>query len=476
MGNKMVEIHADRDEFSFEHPPEVVRVVRELNAEHLRRYGDDNQLVDILANWHNVSSDKIFIESGTINIIHRVFDNILNADSSVLLPSPSYPYYHKLARHHNTPIKKYRIKEKEDKFEHDLEDLISGIEQGPKIAVIIDPESPLGCSIPEEYLRRVLDKSSSETLVILDQTHEGFRKENVKDIGKLVGDYPNLMITRSFSKFYGLAGKRIAYAVCGDNVKGMIRFFNKYLGFDVSSQPIALAALNSEEHYRKIAEIVSKEKERFEKSINSIPSYKAYKTDTGSVIVGVPQEQVSYLEQNALAAEVRFRNLASYNQALQENSLDGLFRVTIGSKEDNDRILDIFHVVGWLFEMPTINFNPKRTINTRDSGYTIHRIEWYCPHTKMQNSWYKVIVPPGHKVPAHYHDSQDEYFHFLDSGKIIIDGNLYNFNADTFIPVKPGQKHEIQALPNKFLRYFCSRFPYSHSDKYTLGNQIIHRE
>ena len=479
-GKKMKFIHADSDEFNFPHSPKTLKAIKKIDSESLQYYSKEQPLINKLAEKHRISKDKIFLESGAIGVIHRVFDSILTPEKSVLLSNPGYPYFHKLSKHHRANINTYQIKEKKDSFKHDYASIIKGLKQKPAIAVITDPESPLGCSVPNKRLEEILQESNPETLIFLDQVHEGFRKENIKDIGKLIERYSNLIIVRSFSKLYGLASARIGYALCGENVKEMINYHEKYLGFSNIAQRIAIAALENEEHYENRVKILVSEKEKFRKTINELPEYHAYRTDHISVIIRAPHEQISYLEHHAKASNILFRNLEEYHKILEGNSLKGLIRITLGPKKNNTRIHDLFKSVAWLFNFKIMNTKPeniRKVINTREAGYTINRQELYFEKSKIPLGYYKVIIPPGHKVPEHEHKGQDEFFHFLTPTKFKLDNKWLDVKTDTVVNVYAGQKHAIQAYPDKFVQYLCSRFPYIHEDKLTpKGKKIIHKE
>ncbi|KYK24826.1 hypothetical protein AYK26_03015 [Euryarchaeota archaeon SM23-78] len=470
-------IHAGRDEFNFTHPKKVLEVIKEVNSESLRYYSEEQPLINALAKKHGVDKDRIFLESGAIGVIHRVFDNVLTPQKSILLSNPGYPYFHQLAKHHKAEINAYPIKETKNCFKHDYEAILKGLKQKPVIAVITDPESPLGCSVSSKKLEEILKETSTDTLIFLDQVHEGFRKENVKDIGELVNRYPNLLVVRSFSKLYGLASLRVGYAMCGEKIKEMINYHEKYLGFCDLAQRIAIAALESEEYYKAKVEIINKEKKRFSRIINELPGYRAYKTDHMSLVIRAPEKQIPYLKHHAKASNIQIGNLEKYHKILGENSLKGLIRITIGPKKDNDYVLDMIKSVAWLFNFKIINAEQRNKINTRETGYTINRQNFYFNKSNLPMGYYKVIIPPRHEVPEHKHEEQDEYFHFLTSARFKLNDEWLDIKPDTVVNVYPSQKHTIQACPDKFVRYLCSRFPYKHEDKVTSkGERVIHKE
>ena len=210
------------------------------DSETICRYQKEPPLLEALAQKHDLPKERLFLEQGVIGIIHRVFDYMLTPQSSVLLPELGFPYYHRLASHHKAGITTFSFQDRQDSFGYDLEDLSEKVQQKPDIVVLIDPEGPLGFSTSDSDLQRVLEATPKETLILLDQAHEGFREDYVKDVTDLISKFPNLLVARGFSKFYGLAGLRIAYALCGEDVKKMINFHERYLGFDNLAQRVAM--------------------------------------------------------------------------------------------------------------------------------------------------------------------------------------------------------------------------------------------
>ncbi len=336
----MEPIYADKDELNFPPAKTVVQVLGKIDFELINRYQKQPEIIPILAKKHRVSEDRIFIESGTIGTIHRVFDGIITKKSKVLLPQFGYPYYAKVALHHKAKIVFYKFKKTSNSFEYDFNDLPKKLKESPDITVIIDPESPLGFSITGEKLQQILNIASKNKLVFLDQTQDGIRTRNIKDVTKLSNMFPNLIVARSFSKFYGLAGIRIGYAVCGKKVKKMINFQEHYLGFDRLAQKLAIAAMKAEKHYMKNAKLARKQKERLQKFVAKFPGYKALKTDTFYSIFVVPNNHAGKLKRVFEKNKILVRWLEENYPALKN-----FLRITATPAEQTTRIIKVFQKV-----------------------------------------------------------------------------------------------------------------------------------
>jgi histidinol-phosphate aminotransferase len=417
----------------------------------LRRYIDEPPLLTALAANYSLPKERIFLEEAIIGIIHRVFDNTLNPDSEVLLPELSYPYYFKVAKNNGTKIRTFSFNG--DNTYYDIDDLVSKLQSKPKIAVIVDPESPMGFSTKNDDLEKVLSSSSPETLIVLDQAHEGFREKNVKDVSSLVRKFPNLLIARDFSKFYGLAGLRVGYALCGEKVKSLIDFNEHYLGFSSIAQSLAIASLNSEEHYKANAAMIREEKKRFNHIISKLPGYKAIETDSEASIVVVPEQQRGIFEQQTEKAKVLFRHLGQYH-----DRLNGHYKITMCPSEQMDRIINLFESVSWLHQ--SFLNEKSSSIETRKEGYSVNLTKIHYDNSGILMGINRVIIPPQHAISGHLHETQDEIFEFFSDGSMKIDNKNYNFKPGDMLTVKAGTSHEIHAPEERFGRFISHRFPY----------------
>src|SRR3989338_2383005 len=460
---KYEKIYAASDESRFEPSYEVIKVLKELsnpeNFDIFRRYQKYPELIQALSKKYNLHKERVFLESGIIGIIHRVFDYMINSGSSVLLPEFGYPYYFNLAKHHNSKIMTFKFNNINDIFSYNIEDLINKIKEGPNVIVIIDPEQPLGFSIKEEDLRKILENVNKDQLVVLDQAHEGFSETNIKNINNLLEEFPNLLIARGFSKLYGISGIRVGYALCGQNVKNIINFNERYLGFDNIAQKLAIAILNSEEHYKKIAQIIREQKAIFKEKIEKLPNYKFFDTDSGSILIEVPENQIEFIEKEAKEIGIEIRRIKDYSNIKKYPQFKNWYKITIGPKEHNDKIIDLFNSVSWLYNVEVNNQEVKKIFHTREGGYTVNRIEIPCEKIGILMGFNKVLVPPDKEVSAHKHLLQDEIFEFYSEAQVIVNEEVINVNAGSIIVLKPGDIHSIKALENKFARFTALRFP-----------------
>lgn len=149
----------------------------------------------------------------------------------------------------------------------------------------------------------------------------------------LVDKYPNLIISRTLSKFYGLPGLRMGFGFMSKEFTNFGKYSNKYLGYNRISEDIAIAALKSDAHYRNIARLMNESRACFEAEIGTLPGFKVYESVANFVLIKYPIVLKERL-QKAFADEdykVKFMNEPDINTHL---------RITLGRPEQNRIVID----------------------------------------------------------------------------------------------------------------------------------------
>jgi histidinol-phosphate aminotransferase len=168
-------------------------------------------------------------------------------------------------------------------------------------------------------------------VIVLDEAY-WFSSDN-KQAAELVNKYPNLIIIRTFSKLYALAGIRIGYALVGENLKQLAKVSNRYLGYNRISEKIALAAMDSEEYYAEIARKMNEDKEAYFTELNKLPNFKVFKSDANFILVSLPKEIMKPLNEflKAKGLLIKFMN---------EEVINSHLRISLGTQEQNRRVID----------------------------------------------------------------------------------------------------------------------------------------
>jgi histidinol-phosphate aminotransferase len=143
----------------------------------------------------------------------------------------------------------------------DDQGLLERIDERTKILFVCNPNNPTGTYWDEKRLRRFLDRIDGRQMVVLDEAYFEFvEKEDFPDGIRLLREYPNLVVFRTFSKMFALAGLRIGYLAGALEVVNIIRRTGVVYSVNVLAQEAALAVLDDEDHIRRTRTLVKEGK------------------------------------------------------------------------------------------------------------------------------------------------------------------------------------------------------------------------
>jgi histidinol-phosphate aminotransferase len=173
----------------------------------------------------------------------------------------------------------------------------------------------------------------TDTMVLIDEAYASFISSDTDYIAPLVNKYNNLIISRTLSKFYGLPGLRCGFGFIGAGHDQFLSYVNKYLGYNRFSEAVALAALDSDDHYRHVADDMEWGRQLYKKELGHLSGFKVYKSVANFILIKYPIEIKEKLQQ-ALAAE-------SYKiKFMTDKGLESCLRITLGRKEQTQTVVD----------------------------------------------------------------------------------------------------------------------------------------
>ena len=215
-----------------------------LNSTSLNRYPDCQpvELIERFADYAGVHKTQVIATRGSdeaIGLLVRTFCE--QEKEGILIAPPTYGMYSVAAETNNVLIAEA---ERNDDFTLTAQQLIDGVNNAAfpvKVVFIDSPANPLGICFPKDELVKLL-KALPETLIVLDEAYIEFAPKE-EDLTYLVNEYENLVITRTLSKAFALAGIRCGFAIANENIiKAMLKVIDPYPVCDPVAQ-IAIQAL-----------------------------------------------------------------------------------------------------------------------------------------------------------------------------------------------------------------------------------------
>jgi len=231
--------------------PRVLEVldkgIRELN-----RYPDDSAfyLRNALANHLEISQTRLFIANGSVEVLYLLADLFVKEGEELIYATPSFVVYKivsqlSLGRGLEIPVN--------SDFREDLEAMAAAVTDRTKLVFICNPNNPLGTYNHEKALRHFLDAVPENCLVVLDEAYyEYVEAPDYPQAIEWLERYPNLVLLRTFSKIYSLAGLRIGYSISHPNLVELLERGRPPFNVNSLSQAAALAALRDPERLRWI--------------------------------------------------------------------------------------------------------------------------------------------------------------------------------------------------------------------------------
>lgn len=242
-----------------------------------------------------------------------------------IVPTPTFAYYELPAR--ACGGKPVFVRRNQD-FSLDPEKILEAESSRTKIIFLCSPNNPSGNLLPESSLRTIL--KNTRALVFVDEAYVEFADRN---LAGLVREYDNLVIGRTFSKVFGLAGLRLGYGILPKwLVKEYIRAATPF-SVSLPALKAGIAALSDTEHLRKSIEIAREGREYLKEKI----PFKVYPSQANFVLVDVAPLRAKAVTENLMRKGIIVRSCDSFREAG-----DTLIRVTIGTQEQNEKVVKAF--------------------------------------------------------------------------------------------------------------------------------------
>ncbi|GAA2530386.1 histidinol-phosphate transaminase [Winogradskya humida] len=292
------------------------------------RYPDAGSVAlrDKLAGWLDVDADRIVTGGGSVALAEHLVKATCLPGDEVVYSWRSFEAYPIIAA--GVGATSVRVPNTAA-HGHDLPAMADAITDRTRLVIVCNPNNPTGTSSRKDELDRFLDAVPDDTLVVLDEAYREFVTDaDVPDGLRAYGDRPNVVVLRTLSKAWGLAGLRVGYLVAQPEVAGAIRKVLTPFSTSMVAQAAALAALDQEAEVRRRCAIVVDERARVTEAIRKI-------------FPDVPASQSNFVW---LPLGDR---AAAFGAACEQRGVivrpfqgDGV-RVTIGTPEENDTFLAV---------------------------------------------------------------------------------------------------------------------------------------
>ena len=308
------------NESAFDTPKEIKDLVKkEIDNLDLRRYPDtDNTIVrEAIAKSYNIDIKNITCGVGSDQLLDCIFKSLID-DEYILACNPTFSMYKEYASYTNG---KFIDIDFVDDFIYDIDTILESIKKyNPKLVIICSPNNPTGSIMERCDLVKVIE--ATKGVVLLDEAYSEFYKSNYD----LALKYDNVIVLKTFSKAYALAGIRLGYAISSVDLIDTLNVVKPPYNLSTLSQLIASIAINNKDLYEEnIIKIVKLKDELYnclcELNLNPNKSYSNF------IFVKLNDKIFNHLLENKI-----------YIRKLKYNN-EFWYRINTGTKEENDILI-----------------------------------------------------------------------------------------------------------------------------------------
>ena len=223
--------------------PAVEKAWREFDWKRLNRYPDPcaDKLRDAFASVNGVKRENVIVGNGSDDLLTMIFRAFTSPELPVAIPEPTYSLYPVLAAMQGAKVIKIALDEDKD---FDLPGDFLAQAEGANLLIFPRPNAPTGNAFAKEDVRRLCREFNG--IVVIDEAYGDFSADNCMEFAL---QFPNVLVMRTMSKSYGLAGLRLGYAVgAKELIDGLMKLKDSY-NVDMISQVIAEAAFLDREYF-----------------------------------------------------------------------------------------------------------------------------------------------------------------------------------------------------------------------------------
>jgi histidinol-phosphate aminotransferase len=295
----------------------------------VNRYPDPQQasVKSILAKQHKVNPNQMLLGNGSDEVLDLIFRAFCEpkVDNVITLP-PTYGMYGVLANINAVENREVLLS---SDFQPQIEKIFKAIDDNTKMIFLCSPNNPTGNSFSEESVTTLLEHFNG--LIVIDEAYIDFSEK--ESWLKKIDQYPNLIITQTLSKAYGLAGIRLGICYASAEIISVLNKIKPPYNVNELTQRRALERLDNTNAIKsEIKAIISQRSELLKVLLDIKYVEKIYPTEANFILIKVDDANKRY--DNLIAKGIVIRNRTT--QPLCDNCL----RLTIGTEEENKKLIE----------------------------------------------------------------------------------------------------------------------------------------
>ncbi len=306
-----------------------------IGGAELARYPDGSgfRLKNKLERMHGIAADRITLGNGSNDIIELLGRVFLGPDRAAMFSAHAFAVYPLIAQAQGARaiVVKPRPQDDAQPYGHDLAEFERALAPDVSLIFIANPNNPTGTWLDAASIERFLEKVPGHVIVALDEAYYEYMDPALRGNSRaLLERFPNLVVFRTFSKAYGLAGLRAGYALSSVQIADLLNRVRQPFNNNSLALLAAEVALEDQEHVRRSVELNTRERARVADELTSL-GLRVLPSQGNFLAIGFGRD-AKPIHQHLLSKGVIVRPIASYG-------LPEFLRVTIGTEAENARFV-----------------------------------------------------------------------------------------------------------------------------------------
>lgn len=322
-------LRLDRNESHFGISPKAIAAVK-AELQNISSYPENTglRLRKSLASYHSVAPDQILIGNGSYELIWLIASVYLDADGESITAAPTFNAYKKYGNMFGNKVLEVPVREKEI----DLNGILTLVTTHTKVIWLCNPNNPTGHYISTACLENFLRKIPADVLVVIDEAYiELIDTYTARESINLIESFDNVILLRTFSKFYGLASLRIGYALSSLQTISTLLQFRVPPNHSRIAEEAARASIEDTEFQSEIREKIREERVFIGREFDRLGII-YLPTQTNFLLFQSPKVAAEIIRTKLVAVQILVKSGEIFG-------LDGWVRLTIGDRKANQRLI-----------------------------------------------------------------------------------------------------------------------------------------
>ena len=319
-------IKLDSNENQLEHFFNVNECIRMVNPKNYPEV-TNGEVREKIASFFGVTKEEVFVSHGSDYLIKALTFGLVRGNSEVIMPEVAFPTYEIAAKikecnYIKIPLKNYGI---------DLDETLKAVNENTRLIWISNPHNPTGTFLEDHEIIEFLRKVPPYVKVVLDEAYIEYVHENPLNTIEIYKEFSNVIILRTFSKAYGLAGARVGYVIARTEIIDEFKFVIGPFDLNSYGQVLAAKAIEEKDYVSKVRDINTKALKLYEEALEDL-GLEYIKSYASFIMINLGHRATKLVE------ELKEKNIIIKDG--KHIGMDGFVRISTGNMEQNNIIIE----------------------------------------------------------------------------------------------------------------------------------------